>query len=123
MDYTEMIDVIDSAVSDWFAKTNCSALKDENTDEWINEKLCGNHSGQGLENGTEMTAEEITEAVNEGLDGWFGGVDKNTVEYYDQLSVSARSEWREGTASDDVSLATWEQLNAIDAGRKAPILS
>jgi hypothetical protein len=123
MDYTEMIDTIDGAVSAWFEKHNCSTAKDDNADEHINQNLCGNYSGHGLENGTEMTAEEITEAVQEGLDDWFGGADKNTVEYYDQLSVQDRTEWRDGTASDDVSLATWEQINAIDAGKKAPILS
>jgi hypothetical protein len=123
MDYTEMTEFIDSAVSDWFTSHNCSTAKDENADEWINQKLIGNYSGFGLENGSEMTGREIIEAVNEALDGWFGSVDTNTVEYYDQLTESGRAEWREGTASDDVSLATWEQLNAIDAGKKAPVLS
>lgn len=71
MEYTEMIDAIDSEVSAWYEHTGCEIPKDDAADEKINMALCGNPSGLGLENGTTLDRAEIAEAVQGALQDWW----------------------------------------------------
>jgi hypothetical protein len=116
------------AQSEWFAAhPDCTKATDCRTDEIIAGYL-GNLQAAQPENGIYerfylLTQQEFKEQIAAAMDAWYGTVDTSAVEYYDQLpDPSARREYREAT-DYNLSVATKEQLDAIDAGRKAPCLA
>lgn len=126
-DDSNYIDIIESEKERWFSASPCTTPTSEETDASINKMLgfppggCIHVDGLAgaLKNETE---DEIRASVSAGLDAWYGTVDTSAVEHYDQLpEPSERREYRENDF--ELSIATKEQLDAIDAGRKAPCLA
>ncbi|MDE2105833.1 MAG: hypothetical protein KGL39_51905 [Patescibacteria group bacterium] len=131
-DDSHYIDIIDSERDRWDETSPCTTPTDEDTDEAINRAFGFPPSGALRSLSTELadwSEDDIRAAVRRGLDAWYGVVDVSAVEHYDQLLPLARREYRENTLVGDardgdcISVATAEQLDAIDAGRKAPCLA
>lgn len=133
-DDSDYIEIIESAKQDWCANSPCTTPLDDDSDASINRELFDNAAGcfhaRGLDGELHNTSDaDIRADVQRGLDRWYGAVDASAVEHYDKLDAAARAEYRENTLvgdardGDTISRATAEQLDAIDAGRKAPCLS
>jgi hypothetical protein len=130
-DDSDVIDVIESAEAAWLGSHEINAPTDERTDECINTALGLPPLGAIrplADEFADWSQDGIRAAVERGLENWsagnsISGVTREeilAVEYYDQLPVGERAAWRENAT---ISPEMRRELDAIDAGRKAPCLS